>query len=107
MFVAACAVTIEGCEQAIFSTGRRASQKLLELVYTFLCKIPGVSGSIIRHNVECIWIQGPHGKDDIRKIYSYPSKVKIYLFFFFFFFFFFLSFSFLHTTAMVYFSLIL
>ena len=76
MFVAACAVAIERCEQAIFSTGRRASQKLLELVYTFLCKIAGVSESIIKHNVETIWIKGQYGADDVRKIYSYPSKVK-------------------------------
>jgi hypothetical protein len=77
MFVVAAAFAIEGVEQAIFSTGRRASQKLLELVYTFICKIPGMKESITKHNVETIWIQGPNGQNDIRKIFSYPSKVKI------------------------------
>lgn len=77
MFVVAMAFGVEGIEQAIFSTGRRASQKLLELIYRFLCKIPGMRDSIIKHNVETIWIRGPHGDDDIRKIFSYPSNVRI------------------------------
>ena len=76
MFVAGCAASLEGVEQAIFSTGRRASQKLLELIYQFLCKLPGIASSIIKKNVETIWIQGPNGPGDIRKISSYPSKVR-------------------------------
>ena len=77
MFVVALALAVEGIEQSIFSTGRRASQKLLELIFAFICKIPGMKEMIIKHNVETIWLQGPGGKDDIRKISSYPSKVKI------------------------------
>ena len=81
MMAAASAVSIEGTsepfEQAIFSTGRRASKKLLDLIYRFLCKLPGIKESIIVHNVETIWIQGPYGPTDIRKIYSYPSKVRL------------------------------
>ena len=77
MFVVAAAFAIEGVEQAIFSTGRRASQKLLELIYTFICKIPGMKESIIKHNVETIWLRGPNGPSDVRRIFSYPSKVKI------------------------------
>jgi len=76
MFVAACAFALEGTHQSIFSTGRRASKALLELVYRFLCKLPGMKDSIIVHNVETIHIQGPHGPDDVRKISSYPSKVR-------------------------------
>lgn len=75
MFVVAMAWAVEGVEQAIFSTGRRASQKLLELVYRFICEIPGMKESIVKHNVETIWIRGPDG--DIRKIFSYPSNVRI------------------------------
>lgn len=80
MFVVAMMFGVEGIEQAIFSTGRRASQKLIELVYRFMCKIPGMRESIIKHNVETIWIQGPYGPDDVRKVFSYPSNVRISLF---------------------------
>lgn len=76
MFVVACAAGVENIEQAIFSTGRRASKKLLDLVYKLLRKIPGLRDSVIVRNVETIWIRGPGGEDDIRKIYSYPSKVS-------------------------------
>lgn len=81
MFVVALLFGIEGIEQAIFSTGRRASQKLIELVYRLLCKIPGMRESITKHNVETIWIQGPYGDDDVRKVFSYPSNVRISLLF--------------------------
>lgn len=77
MFVVALLFSLEGVEQAIFSTGRRASQKLIELVYRLLCKIPGMKESIVKHNVETIWIQGPGGVDDVRKVFSYPSNVRI------------------------------
>ena len=77
MFVVAMLMGVEGLEQAIFSTGRRASQKLLELVYRFMCKIPGLKESIIKHNVETIWVRGPNGDQDIRKVFSYPSNVRI------------------------------
>jgi len=76
MFVAACAFAIEGSDQAIFSTGRRASKKLLDLIYRFLCKLPGMKEATIVKNVEMIHLQGPGGPDDIRKISSYPSKVR-------------------------------
>lgn len=77
MFVVACAAGVENIEQAIFSTGRRASKKLLDLVYKLLRKIPGLRDSVIVRNVETIWIRGPGGEDDIRKIYSYPSKASV------------------------------
>jgi hypothetical protein len=83
MFVVAIALGIEAVGKAfeisIFSTGRRASQKLLELIYSFICKISGMKEMIRKHTVETIWLQGPHGPEDIRKISSYPSKVKVCL----------------------------
>jgi hypothetical protein len=83
MFVVAVALGIEAIEKpfeiSIFSTGRRASQKLLELIYAFICKISGMKEMIIKHTVETIWLQGPNGPGDIRKISSYPSKVKVSL----------------------------
>lgn len=73
MFVAACAYALEGSDQSIFSTGRRASKKLLDLVHRFLCKLPGMK--IDTKNVETITIRGAT-IDDTRKISSYPSKVR-------------------------------
>lgn len=74
-FVVALLFSIEGIEIGIFSTGRRASQKILELIYWFLLRLGDMN--IIKHNVETIWIQGPHGPSDIRKVSSYPSNVRI------------------------------
>jgi len=74
MFVVACAAGIENLEQAIFSTSRRASKKLLDLVFKLLRRIPSLRDSVIVRNVETIWIRGAGG--DIRKIYSYPSKAS-------------------------------
>jgi len=70
MFVAASAYALEGTTQAIFSTGRRASKKLLDLIYQMLCKLPGMKESIITKNVEEIRIQGPGGESDVRTICS-------------------------------------
>jgi len=76
-FVVALLFAIEGLEIGIFSTGRRASQKILELVYWFMCKVPGMRERITKQNVETIWLQGPAGPNDIRKVSSYPSNVRI------------------------------
>lgn len=76
MFVAGMAANLPGLVQSIFSTGRRASELLLDLIYNILCKIPDMEARIIKHTNETIWIIGD-GVGDIRKIYSYPSKVKI------------------------------
>jgi len=84
MFVAAFAYACSSTEQSIFSTGRRASQKLLELVYKFLCRLDGAKESIMKYNVETIWMEGDlPGEEHATKIFSYPSKVKIELIFFF------------------------
>ena len=77
MFVVAYLYAVENSTQSIFSTGRRASQKLIELIYKFACKIPGLKASIIKHNVETIEFRGPYGDNDVRKVSSYPSNPKI------------------------------
>lgn len=76
-FTVAALLSIEGIEIGIFSTGRRASQKILENIYWLLCKHGDVT--IDKHNVETIWIKGPYGKSDVRKVSSYPSNVRISL----------------------------
>jgi len=84
MFVVAYLFAVERSTQSIFSTGRRASQKLIELIYKFACKIPGLKECIIKHTVETIWFKGPYGDEDVRKVSSYPSNPKISPFSFFF-----------------------
>lgn len=85
MFVVAYLFAVENSTQSIFSTGRRASQKLIELIYKLACNIKGLKECIIKHTVETIWFKGPYD-DDIRRVSSYPSNPKIspvFLFFFF------------------------
>jgi hypothetical protein len=74
MFVGAMALVIPGCEQAIFSTGRRASGKLLELVTQLVSQVPGGSERIVKSNQETVWISHPGGT--VAKINSYPSCAK-------------------------------
>jgi len=73
MFVTAMALVVP-CEQAIFSTGRRASSKLLELVSSLLQQVPGAAERIVKSNQEMVWVSHPCGR--ISKISSYPSCAK-------------------------------
>lgn len=74
MFVGAMALVVPGCEQAIFSTGRRASGKLLELVTQLVSQVPGGADRIVKSNQETVWISHPNGS--VAKINSYPSCAK-------------------------------
>lgn len=74
MFVGALALVVPGCEQAIFSTGRRASNKLLELVAQLVSQVPGGADRIVKSNQETVWISHPNGS--VAKINSYPSCAK-------------------------------
>ena len=74
MFVGAIALVVPGSEQAIFSTGRRASNKLLELVNQLVSQVPGASERITKCNQETVWISHPCGS--VSKINSYPSCAK-------------------------------
>lgn len=71
MFVAALALVVPASEQAIFSTGRRASGKLLELVGQLISQVPGGSERITKSNQETVWVTHPCGR--VSKINSYPS----------------------------------
>lgn len=71
MFVAAYGMTVEKSNQCIFSTGKRASDKLLEQVHEFCNMIPGMRERCKRKG-EILYIQGD-SPDDRRKISSYPS----------------------------------
>ena len=73
MFVSAFALACPGTTTAIFSTGRRASNLLLQQIKGMLLSIPGVEGRIVLSNVENIVIQdGPHQS----KISSFPGKAR-------------------------------
>lgn len=74
MFVAAYGMTVPYSEQCIFSTGRRASQKLLELIRDMI-KAGEHKDMFIKCNGETMLLQGPSPLD-VRKVHSYPSCAK-------------------------------
>ena len=74
MFVAAMALVVPGNEQAIFSTGRRASGKLLELVSQLIAQVPGGADRVTKSNQETVWVAHPCGS--VSKINSYQSCAK-------------------------------
>ena len=82
MFAAAILVTIPGSEQAIFSTGRRASQKMLETIHMFvvaLKKILEITDlKCLKFNQEMLVYETPEdtARGVRRAIYSYPSNAK-------------------------------
>lgn len=78
MFAIACMVAIPNVEIAVFSTGRRASSKLLEQAYRLLCRLPGMKERVSKYNVETLWLRlDETGVMDERKMSSYPSSVKV------------------------------
>ena len=82
MFAAAILVTIPGSEQAIFSTGRRASQKMLETIQMFVVTLKKTLNiknlKLIKFNQEMLIYESPvdTAKGVRRAIYSYPSNAK-------------------------------
>lgn len=72
-FLAAYVLAVSDCEVSVFSTGKRASQKMLDLVADLVCKAGG-EAMICKHNCENLWLRGPDG--DTRKCNSYPSAVS-------------------------------
>jgi len=80
MFAAAMLYSAPSMELSIYSTCKRISQKLLRNVQFFLGLIHEGMGDApmreIRCNMEEMVLQGPEGPRDIRKVNSYPSKVR-------------------------------
>lgn len=77
MFVAAALYAIPEVEISIFSTGRRASKKLLHTIKRFVEMLPNMENTERSANEETMWIQGSEGPLDKRVVNSYPSKVQI------------------------------
>ena len=74
MFVGAYALAVSNSNQCIFSTGKRASDKLLEQVQNLLKLIPGV-GDRMKRRGEVLTLYGDD-PNDIRVVSSYPAASK-------------------------------
>lgn len=77
LYVAAYAYSQPKCEISIFSTGRRASKKLLHTIFKFVIQLPNGSNMINKYNQETLELKGDTSNDDFRTINSYPSKVAV------------------------------
>lgn len=90
-FVLSLLVNVPGIRLCIFSTGKRASGSLLQIVLDFLQKVPGGRERILKQNQEELFIAPPNSKarssnrssfakvaeegDNVSKLYSFPSSV--------------------------------
>ena len=74
MFVASYVLTVPNSEQCIFSTGRRASQKLLELIRDMI-KAGKDAGVLSNAMAKRCSFKGDTPLD-VRKVHSYPSCAK-------------------------------
>jgi hypothetical protein len=74
MFCAAMMLACPGVEISIYSTCKRISQKILRNVHKFMMIV--CDGDFHNLNMEEINLQGPLGRQDVRIINSYPSKVS-------------------------------
>ena len=76
MFVAAYLYAVENAEICIFSTGRRASQKLLELIKSLVEKLPDGRDRILKFNQEILNLSNYDGSPGASKLSSFPSNAK-------------------------------
>lgn len=81
-FIAAMMTSVEECTIAVFSTGARASSLVLDLVHAFILHLDGGAWAnrVIAKNQETLWLQGPNGKNDKRKLSCVPSVAEISIF---------------------------
>jgi hypothetical protein len=77
LFVAAVMIAIPGFKVDIYSTGRRASKKLLTLIFTMLRKFLGEGPWCKEFNQETLKICAPNSGGSESICNSYPSKVQI------------------------------
>lgn len=76
MFVAAYLYSVENAEICIFSTGRRASQKLLDLIKSLIEKLPNGRDRVLKFNQEILNLSNYDGSPGAAKLSSYPSNAK-------------------------------
>lgn len=60
---------------SVFSTGSRASSSLCNQTYSFLNHLPNAKKRIYKKNEENLFLYGA-SKQDIRRLFSYPSSVQ-------------------------------
>lgn len=73
LFIAAYVVCVSGSEQSIFSTGKRASSKMLELIKGFVQKVVDPK-DIVKSNAEILVLNHRDGKKSL--VNSYPAASK-------------------------------
>lgn len=73
-FLAAYVIAVSHCECSVFSTGKRASAKMLDLVADLVDRA-GKSDMICKQNCENLWLRGTE-PGDVRKCNSYPSATS-------------------------------
>jgi len=77
MFVAALMYACGNQQIAIFSTGVRASRKLLDIIFHFVEQLPGYNSSWVRvNNKEDLWLCCD-GAEGVSKCSSYPSHAQV------------------------------
>lgn len=76
MFAACYAVSQPESTMCIFSPSRRQSTMLLDQIRKFVCELSGGQAMIVKSTQEDLWLKGPNGVNDVRKIASYPSRVS-------------------------------
>lgn len=74
LFVAAYLYTQPNAEISIFSTARRASRKILALVWQMVVRLAGSHNCVVAYNQELLEIHGPG--DQTNKCHSYPARVS-------------------------------
>ena len=74
LFIAAYVVTVPNSEQSIFSTGKRASSKMLELIKGFVAKVVDPR-DIVKSNAEILVLRHP-GTGEKSIVNSYPAASK-------------------------------
>jgi hypothetical protein len=77
LFVAAWLYSQPTTEISIFSTGRRASSKLMTTIKRIMSHLEHFDSMVIKESQEELWLRGPGGRDDLRILNCYPSNVKI------------------------------
>lgn len=76
LYVAAYAMCIPSHTICIFSPSKRQSEDFLDLVKKFIKEDEIGRTMIYRENKSQLWLMGPEGDTDIRKIKCYPAVVK-------------------------------
>ena len=89
LFVLSLLINVPGIRVCVFSTGKRASGGLMQIIVDFLARIKGGTDRIMRRNQEELFIGPPCGEEgkgkgrfktanegNTSKLFSFPSSVS-------------------------------